>query len=425
MTGNATMALDRSGGAAWLNPAGLAGTGQLRVELTGTAFVLQLRDYSRSVVADLPSGRRQLDAPAAEVSSIPAALVFVRHLHPRVTAALGVFVTKFERHDIEGGVDSTEQFPGAQYPLQFSGRTRFSLATQTYRIGPAFGFVVTPRLRLGFGLYVNYSTSQDSSYVTLDGLAVDGNIDPSRIYLTTQSQRRNTWFGGQLIAGVQWNPTGGLHLGMTLRSPVLGFSSTGRISRFSAAIATGSVFPGKQFTFLDEQPQRSAERAQLEPLEVTFGIAYRFAKGAIGFEADLRAPLSVEAFEIDDDLQWNLRLGGQFDLPKRISIGLGVFTDRGAPRRTFFVGDHRANFYGFSAALAFDSVFALKPEPMPRSLVFLTVVSFRYAAGFTDLGGLHYAPTSVDLTQLANLIPATQREIFHSLALQISSSISF
>ena len=425
LSGNSTMALDRSGGSAWLNPAGLAGTSLSRIEASATAFVLQLRDYSRAVVTEFPSGRHLLDANSSDVQTIPSALVFARQLHPRVTGALGVFVTNVERHDIEGGLKTLEQYPNAPLPVEFLGRAKFTLTSQTYRVGPSFGVRVTPRFRIGFGVFVTYTTTQDSSAVTLDGVEVDGTEQPSRVYLSSVSQRRNTWFGGQLIVGAQYNPIAGLHLGLTIRSPVLGFTSSGKILRSTAAITTGTAFPGKTFTFFQESPPRSAERLMLEPLEATFGVAYRFRRAAIGLELDLRAPLRVETFEIEDGLQWNARLGAQLDLPKRLQLGLGVFTDQSPKRRGYYPGDHRSDYYGFSVALAFDSVLELKPAPQPRSLVFLTVVSVRYAAGFTALSGIRYAPKDTSLAELAQLVPVEQRELFHLLSVQISSSLAF
>jgi long-subunit fatty acid transport protein len=425
LSGGATMAIDRSGGAAWINPAGLADTGLTRVDLSATAFVLRIRDYARVVVSTVPSGTRPLDTNLAEIAPVPAALVFARPLGARVTAALGVFVTEADGYDIAGGFDSTEHFPGEPHPTRVSGRAQLSLIKQTYRIGPALGFTVSPRLRLGVGAYVVYASSRDSSNLTLDGQDEDGSQSPSLVSIHAITQRRNTWFGGQLVAGLQWNPGDGFHLGLALRSPVLGFASTGRVYQSTAALSSGTAFPGQSFTYLSDQPPVSAERRMIEPLSLTTGLAYQFPRGAIGIEGDLRLPIRVEAFDVDDRLQGNVRIGGQLNLSPRLRIGGGLFTDRSATRQPVITGSSRADYFGVSAAASFDSIYALAAMKPERNLSFLTVVSLRYAIGLAQLAALDYAPRAATLLELSALHPTTRSGTFHTIALQISSSVSF
>ncbi|MFO0760976.1 MAG: hypothetical protein U0359_31150 [Byssovorax sp.] len=425
LTAGSTMAIDRTGGAAWINPAGLADTGLARVDLSATAFVLRVRDYSRVIVSTLPSGTRTLDTNRIEITPVPAALVFARKLGPRATAALGVFVTEADSYDLAGGFDSTERFPGEAHPTRVSGRAQLSLIKQTYRIGPAIGLALSPRLRVGAGAYVIYASSRDSSNLTLDGQDEDGTATPSVVSIHAITQRRNTWFGGQLVAGVQWNPWQELHVGLTVRSPVLGFASTGRVYQSTALLSSGAAFPGQSTTYLADEPPVSAERRMIEPLALTAGLAYRFHGAAIGIEGDMRLPVKVEAFDVDDRLQGNVRVGGQIDLSPRLRLGGGFFTDRSPTRQATTTGSSRTDYFGATAALSLDSVYALAGPKPERNLSFLTVLSLRYAIGLSQLTALDYAPREATLAELSHLVPATRSGTFHTLAAQVSSSVSF
>ena len=70
------------------------------LDLSGSAFVLRLRDMPGAIRTILPSGEHSADLGSKEFLSVPASLVFVRRFGVDVSGGLGVFVPSQDRSDL-------------------------------------------------------------------------------------------------------------------------------------------------------------------------------------------------------------------------------------------------------------------------------------------------------------------------------------
>ncbi len=420
MTAGSGMALYRGADAAYYNPAGLAGLQRTKIEISGTAFVLRIRNFPGLLTVDLPSGRYQPSIRSLEVLPIPAALVFTRGVHPKVTLSLGIFVTSSDRLDGSSTFNRMEQVSGED--LQFLQRAVFKHVHQTYHIGPGVGWQVTPRFRLGASLLLLYRTAHRHLSLVVDARNEAEGADQVQTSSTFDYETETALFGGRLVAGLQWEMARGWHLGAVVRSPTLSFHQTGETAQLvTAAQLRPGVDPFTSLT-LDTSEPADASGQMAEPAEFVLGLGYRHRRFWIGAEAELRLGMTNRDLLIDDHLQWNTRLGARVWLKETLSLGFGGFTDR-SPRDSIpFVGDYRVDYYGFTLGVQWESRHAVKGRPRADGLIFSTTIALRYAYGAGDARGYAYRyPPESSSDQQYPTVPVR----FHDLGLHIGSSLYF
>ncbi len=424
MTAASNMALVRQGGAVWYNPAGLDGPDGNRFDVSASAFVLRVRDFSDVVRTRLPSGLHKINALTFDIVPIPSALVYYRRLSKRWTGAIAVLVTQADSYAIGGRVESTEQFPGHPNPVEVSGSGSISYASQTYRIGPVFAAKVTPRFRIGFGFYLIYQTLKDSSHLLFQ--AEDGPTG-SVAFIQSLSQRRFSWFGGQLSFGLQWNVAAGLHLGLTLRSPALAALRFGSVNLATSAISSGSAFPGPQFVETVPPKRVQGEGLALEPGQLILGMAYRFRKFWLGLEVEVSHALWLKAFETHYKWNLNARVGGRFWIRDKFSVGFGLFTDRSPKRELsdWLISDSYTDYYGVVCGFEWRSIYHIRKGAQNHRLLMRTTITVRYAVGPGKLAAMDHGPAEATMQEMARLGVDPRDTLFHALSLQISASLSF
>ncbi len=420
MTGASNMAVVRGGGAAWYNPAGLHTTEINQFDLTVSAFVLRVRDFSRVFRVELPSGTYFPEVGGITIQPIPSALVYQRRFTPQVTGALAILVTQADTFDLTGDVRRVEQFPGTEAPVDLSGRADISTQLQTYKIGPGFSWEITPRVRLGIATYIAYASFRDSSVLRLvanNGAGTAGVIGSSR--------RRVSGFGGQTVIGAQWELVRDFFAGVTLRSPLISFGQTGSLSTESSVLATGTSFAGEEYATTERSDPPTTTGSLGEPAQGVAGFAYKAPDWWVGAEVELTAPLVRPDFQIDEGPEVNVRMGGRLWFKKDYSLGIGAFTDRDASRRTYRTGDAIVDYYGGSAGFEWRSAYLIQDGKVTRPLTFSTTVAFRYAIGLGDLEGLVFAPKEASLDEFRRIEPTAEHVYFHAMTLQLGSSLSF
>ncbi len=420
MTGASNMAIVRGGGAAWYNPAGLHTSEINQFDLSVSAFVLRVRDFSRVFRVKLPSGDYFPEAEEITIQPIPSALVYERRFTRELTGALAILVTQADTLDLTGDLDRSETFPGQTEPTRLSARADISTQLQTYRIGPGFSWEVTPRVRLGLATYVVYSSLRDSSVLRL----VAQNSEATAEALGS-SRRRLTSFGGQAVLGAQWELGEGLAAGVTLRSPVVAFGQTGSISSEASVLSSAAGFPGQEYATTDSPEIPATAGALAEPAQLVVGLAYKQERWWVGAEVEVTPPLVKPEVAIDEGGEWNVRAGGRLWIGDDYSIGLGAFTDRDPTSRTFRTGEGIVDYYGGAAGFEWRSKYSIHEGESSRPLTFSTTVALRYALGVGDLESLVFAPRAATLDEFRTIRPATERVYFHALTLQLGSSLAF
>lgn len=427
MTAASTMAALRGGGAIWYNPAGLDVDGLQRIGLSGSVFALRIRDLQDTVRTRLPSGDYRADHTDPQVLPVPSSLVYQRRLKPRLTLALAVLVTQAESFAVQSNLSRTERFPGDPTPVDLVGRGDMTHQGQTYRLGAALAGTLGRRLRLGLGVFGVYGAVEESSVFSMEVSDVAHAATPSGLLLLTQQQRRASWLGAQLVGGVQWNAVAGLHLGLTLRSPVLSLGRFGETLSAAAVLPLGTRFAGGTVSVQERRRLPVAAGTMLEPLHVTLGAAWRGRRFLVGVEGDLDLPLPERWHGFGEAQGWqgNLRAGARFWLRRRVSLGLGAFTDRTAKTRPGFVGDHRVDFYGGTFGVEWRSRYRIMLPRKVQELRFVTAVALRYAAGRGRLLGVRYAPTAATYDELARLNLEERDVAFHTLSVYVGSSLEF
>lgn len=422
MTAASGMALYQGGEAMFYNPAGLGGMHRTKLDITGTAFVLRVRNLSGALEASLPSGLYRPSDRSLEVMSIPGALVFMRGVSERVTLAFGIFVTAADQFSGDFTLSRPETLPGSNLEVLFSQRAMFSLQFQTYRIGPSVGVKLTRRLRVGSSFFLVYSKTRSTlsllEYAHADAAGAPA-IQASSI---SESKYEVTVLGGQLVTGLQWEATKGLHLGLVVRTPTLSFRQVGKSSLLTAGVQLEPGFT--PLSYFDHQLHRPgpATGQLVEPAVLSLGLAYRHRRFWIGAEADLQLPLTNEALLLDYAFQWDVRVGGRFWVKPRVSVGLGAFTDRSPKHAVANVGDYVVDYYGLAMGVEWRSVYRVHGRPLREGLVFSTTLGLRYAYGAGRLMGYHYNFPWQDPSDSYFITP---RVSFHDLALHIGSALLF
>ncbi|NUO52529.1 MAG: hypothetical protein HOV80_27090 [Polyangiaceae bacterium] len=420
MTAGSNMALVRGGGAAWSNPAGLHTSENNQFDLTVSAFVLRVRDFSRVFRAELPSGTYFPEAEEVTIQPIPSALVYERRLTKDVTAALAILVTAADTMDLTGDLQRTETFSNTPEPVELSARADISSQSQTYRIGPGVSWEISPRVRLGLSTFLVYSSFRDSSVLRLVAKSSAGTAEA-----LGSSRRRISGFGGQMALGAQWELGGGVIAGTTLRTPVVGFGQTGSLSSETSVLSSAGSFPGEQVATTLRPDVPITAGLLSEPAQLVAGLAFKQPTWWLGAEVEVTPPLVRPELAIDEGPEANVRVGGRIWIADAYSLGLGAFTDRDASRSTFRTGEAVVDYYGGATGFEWRSRYSVNDGEETRPLVFSTTVALRYALGIGDLESLVFSPSAATLDEFRRVRPASERVYFHALTVQLGSSLAF
>lgn len=419
MTGGANTALVHGAGAAWYNPAGLHDGSLNWFDLSASAFVLRVRDFSRVFQADLPGrGLLRVTGDSVDVQPIPSALVYQRRLSASVTAALGVFVTQFQSYDAAGDFHETVTFPGRPTPLLLEGRANLSRQAGTYHIGPSVSWQLSRRVRLGASLYLVYDYLLDASLARVTISDAAGLAEASASF-----RRQRSAFGGQTVLAAQLEPVDGLHLGLVLRGPVLSFGQLATFQQEVTGFSVGGDFDGPDFAVTTSPSLPDPAGRLVAPPKATLALAYRHPRFWIGVEGDFSPGLHTAELGLDERAQVDVRAGARVWLGDVYSIGFGAFTDRATRPDPSIIGDHVVDYYGGAAGFHWSWRYPVTEKGQRRTLVFSSSVAARYAVGVARLAGALYAPKAVTFDALSHLSDSRAEGTFHAVTLQLESGI--
>ena len=414
--GGAVVAAGRGGSMAWYNPAGLGANRHGRIEASAQLFMIRLRRLSGGLVTDLPDGSHSASIKSRELLVLPSSTVWILRVAPRASVALSLFVPNFDEIDI----DTFAQRRNA--PIQYAQQIKVLYQQRRYDVGPSFGFEPIPTLRIGVGAYVVYDKTVESSRAWAWGN--DESQKTERFVQTDLYESVRSW-GAEFVAGLQWQPTDYLHLGVTVRSPRLWFAQ--KSTRSAVAASGGHTPQGGEYSDLSFEPTlRSGLTRPNDPTTVTAGLAYQWRSGTVAFEADV----SPGRRGGDDDgarATWGARLGARGKIARNLSLGGGVYHQRSALVVAKDFLDFDVDTWGFTLGGELRRPVTLGKHERAHRLVFTTVVGLRYALQVGRAGRMR-----IDLADLSDqhgevLVttggPASAR--LHDLALQLGSGLEF
>jgi len=310
--GGAFTALADDGSGAWYNPGGLAFVEHSQLSIAGSVYGL----VSGSFGDALGDGH---DFRYTGIDTLPTATGAIWRLAGSDGTAdvlsLSVFVPDALRVDDRDTLGSRQNafFYGDQLQTVWAG------AGWSHRFG-----------RVGVGAVLFGLLGTRLSQFDLTAVA-PGNTAQ---FATLSARTDATSYGAALGAGVRWDPTDGLHLGLSAYSPPLGFGKRRFFARATAGAVAGAE-PASAVVNVDD-----LHASPWQPLRVQAGAAARF--GSLTLSADLQflgprtitddADRAAEGLtrEIRRQAVLNGSVGLEWVVAGKYPLRAGFFTDRSA-----------------------------------------------------------------------------------------------
>ena len=405
LAAGAVTATGSDGASAWYNPAGIAAVGEGTVDVSGSAFAL--RHYRMPAFLSAATGEYE-NAQSTELVSIPSALSLVRRLSDDVRFGFGLFVPR------SGDVGVRETLyidaPASAWILDLES------SSQSYHAGATIAVRAHDTLRVGFTLGAVYNTESGRGEFYGGVIAPDGTTAVAGTTIDVSA-----WtVGVEAAAGIQWDPTDSLSLGLSVRSPSLDVYSSLEVD----TVTTTAVAGGMESPIVSLLPEMvsedGVEGASLAPPRVRASIAWRSPHGWLAIDGDVQPAWSDDEFQIEREAVVNVRVGGIFTVAEGVSIGAGFFTDRSAEPEPVELTDTRVHFYGGTVGLTLDNVHALAEDEDADRIVFSSTVAARYAYGTGEVAGLY-----VDYTTEDAVVPRIGDVEVHEVGLHIGSALYF
>jgi hypothetical protein len=324
----------------------------------------------------------------------PTLLSYVRKLSQRWNAAFGLFVPKTSDFALQTRLDTVE---GSRWLV-----TRAERHNEYYAGGTA-ALRVSPALRFGLSLLGVYSAAANG--LTESG----GGLEQRTVSLVAQNSSKS--YELTLRAGVQWQPSPELAVGLSVYAPNIIVANR---------IDVGAAFSGPVGSDPDHRnfetvqgTRRNQGRVLGGAPGLRLGVAYRYGYSWVALDGTLNLPLQADFPAAPRRTGFNLRAGVSHELTPSIRLGAGLFTDRNLSRADGI--DYYGMTFGFSNTRRYD----LRDG---RVVGFVTSISGRYAFGRGNVDGTEVpslrAQTPVFLDHPT---PAVSQE----LSVSIGSGVSF
>jgi long-subunit fatty acid transport protein len=416
LTGGALVAAGRGGSMAWYNPAGLGANRVGRVEASAQLFGLRMRRIRRGLVTELPDGSHSSPIRSRDLLVVPNSTVWVFRAGPRASIALSMFVPSFDELDID-------TFASRRYTsIEYAQQVKVLYQQRRYDIGPSFGIEITPRVRVGAGAFVVYERTAQSSRAWAWGNDNAQNLE--RFVQTGLFESVRSW-GTEFVAGVQWQPTDSLHLGLAIRSPRLWFVQ--RATRSTIAATGGYAPDGGGYGELTFEPTANTGLTRRnDPITATAGIAWEWDDGVVALEADA-SPARKGDLDDGQRATWAARLGVRGKVSRNLTLGAGTYTQRSPLVVADDFLDFDVDVYGFTFGGELRRPVRLGKRERARRIVFTSLVGVRYALSVGTAGRMQ-----IDLGSLADdsaeVLVSSGAPVpvrVHDLALQLGTGLEF
>jgi hypothetical protein len=383
MVGGAVTALTNGCGAIWYNPAGLGGLSRKEASMSGSAFMFRHQTIYDAFQVELPGETINRDLSSNEFISIPSSLVFAWQLKKGLTAGFGLFVPE-QGSIVKDLTGQSSTSPSYRYHMNIN------TTNQYLYVGPAIGWQVLPRLRIGMNLLGVYY-KQNSSFESWASSSSTG-IPSYTTFNFSQYSQNSTTFGILGTLGLQWELLKRLTLGAVIKSPAL-ILKTDLDVNYLDSYGTSGVTPTPVLSFTDSSQSYSNTFGQGIPMKFTLGLGYKGDSWSFAIEGDYYSSLSNQAINLKIKPVLNFRAGGTVTLSPKFTIGAGLFTDRSTGQRDTNLPDSEyIDSYGGSLGITYSSLHELKDDPRPDAIAFSSTLALRFSMGNGEVGAVNYNP---------------------------------
>lgn len=403
---------------AWWNPAGLGWVERSSLDLSTSAYSLQMVRIPEFLRTRLPSGDYASSFSANPFQVVTPAVTYVWKIGdwaaeappppgaaaadpglPAPPPATRRTATGPVRHAVAFSVivpvsesfSQSASFGSDEAPGPFHQRFSLSRKYTEYHIGPSWGARFGDLLSFGLSLFGIYATEEARATFAVNQEAVrDGGTEPVSHFGTLNADASSTMLGLAVQAGLQIRPISGLRLGLGVRLPIL--RVYGKAS--GTTLQTASVDPDGNLVpvFEDAEIRQGAGAAFTWPLSLTLGLAWQTPRVfSISVDVDYTTAWNFGGARIRNHV--NGRLGVEAFLAPRWILGFGAFTDV-APGRPFgnvanesFV-DLRMDFFGGTLAVTYLSPYVVVGSDKTDRITFSSTVGARYAYGSGRIVGM-------------------------------------
>ncbi len=397
LNGGAVTAVVSDGSSAWYNPAGLGLASRNQLDVTGSAYGMNIYKVDSLFVG--PNGQGA-DAKVTDWVLIPSLLSYVREISDDMVGGIAIFIPRTHDFDLRTSLQG-------ENGEQFAATVNSALYEYDYALALAKRF--GPNFRLGLTAAGVYVSSREFTQV-----AAGAPDDAAAGFYNGSSSMVVGNYGVRLTVGMQWEPTRELDLGVSIQSPMLtGWSDVSR------TVTQGSLSTaGEPHFSAEEQQGPVAVWDFTTPARLRVGMAYQLGKTQLLLDGDISSPMNTPK-ELPRgsflDREWvpNGRVGAMHVFSPAMTAGAGVFTDLSGEKQ------FKMSFVGVAFGLELSTAHTV--DQQTRDLTFSTTLGGRYAYGWGDLSGRRLSVEGGDL--VAEPISAAAR--VHELAFNLGGGVNF
>ncbi|MBM4397024.1 MAG: hypothetical protein FJ087_15215 [Deltaproteobacteria bacterium] len=416
--GGAYTAMAEEGSVAWYNPAGLGYNDRSSVDVSASAFFLELVQVPGLLRTVMPSGAvTPSDFSTSSFQVVPTSLSYVMRLGdgkgggPRHSLALSVFVPQSVKYASSLVVGSKETAGDYRQKLAVE-----DVATR-YLLGPSWGIAIG-RWAVGASLYATYGLETRRAEFYQDVARPEG----SHFFALNGGAMTVTELGLAWAVGAQCRATDRLRVGLVIRPPSMRLYRSVDGSWLEARSLPARDDPARIVSEFEEtRASGSTFSARMaSPLSFAFGAAWldegRFAVSA---DADYALPFRDDEEGIDRKGVFNARAGAEIWLAPRWAIEFGAFTDFSPERSASSLASKRVDFYGASLAVSRLSAYDVTGSDKTDRITFASTFGVRYAFGYGEMGGLDVLPATDESRRKR---PAA---MIHDISVIVGTSMQF
>jgi hypothetical protein len=391
LNAGAMCAVPGDAGGIWYNPASLGALKRGRVNVNGSVFGARVRPIDDALALRFGGVRSGLDLPGTDFVSTPTAVTASFAVLPFMTLGGGLFTTA---RDVRAGSvqDRVESASGETL------KQRLSLIEdrKKLRAGGAYGFDAGYGLRVGGGMFGVLTTAEGSADYAV-GYRASADAQ-EQVVAFTERVSQKVW-GLQATAGLQYDPSPSVHLGVTVRLPEILLSAS---SSFNGSVIVASA--ESDGLALDEGDDSVQGTEWVDPAHLVVGVALTLTD-RVRLSADVDLALGIDSVRLRGPRRpvVNGRAGVIVAvLPDTLDLGTGVLIDLPTDRALGEgLGATRLTYVGGTLGGTLKNTLRVGDDPKPDGIVLTTTIALRYVAGIGQARQLSVgdAGTTLDVTQ--------------------------
>ncbi len=409
---------------AWYNPAGLGFNERYSLDVSASAFFLQIVRIPELVRTDLPSGPHPQPFHVTSFQVVPTSLTYMYRVgtpsaEARVahSLALSVFVPQSQKFSKSLSLDTEEFDPHSAVAFAYHQKMHLQVERTVYYLGPSWGMRIGRVVSVGASLFATYSLETQRGGFNLDVRAPSG----QNYFFVNMGDLSATEIGFEPVLGAQVRVVGDrLRLGLALRLPGFRFLRSSEGSWLEA-----QALPADQNNVYEEPTLKKTEWGfkMAEPFRAALGAAWHEpSRFTVSADLDVVAPFSDAETGVDTRFRVNGRVGCEYLVGPRHALAFGVFSDVAPERSISGFADSRIHFVGGTVAFSFLSPYEVTGSDKTDRITFSTTLGVKYAFGFGEVMALELDPLASS-DQVQRLVARPIR--VHDVSAIIGSSLIF